>query len=79
MIDYSEFVLASIDRKKMLSKKRLEKVFKMFDKDGSGTISYKELKKMFGGKDSNIEDKVWKALLHQADKDGNEEVILLIE
>ena len=47
-IDYSEFITASIDRKKMLSKKRLEKIFKMFDKDGSGTISANELKAMFG-------------------------------
>lgn len=26
-IDYSEFIAASVDRKKMLSKKRLERVF----------------------------------------------------
>jgi len=47
-IEYSEFVAASIDRKKMLSKKRLERVFQMFDKDGSGMISANELKATFG-------------------------------
>lgn len=31
-IDYSEFVTASINRKKLLSKEKLEIVFKMFDK-----------------------------------------------
>ena len=48
-IDYSEFISASIDRKKMLSKKRLERIFKMFDKDCSGTISKDEIKQIFGG------------------------------
>ena len=61
-IDYSEFVAASIDRKKMLSKKKLEKVFKMFDTDGSGTISASELKAMFGA-NQNIDDAVWDTLL----------------
>jgi len=32
----------------MLNKKRLERVFSMFDKDGNGTISVDELKIMFG-------------------------------
>ena len=31
-IDYSEFVTASINRQKLLSKEKLEIVFKMFDK-----------------------------------------------
>ena len=31
-IDYSEFVTASINRQKLLSKDKLELVFKMFDK-----------------------------------------------
>ncbi len=47
-IDYSEFVSASIDRKKMLSKARLERIFKIFDKDGNGKISSQELKSVFG-------------------------------
>ena len=31
-IDYSEFVTASINRQKLLSKEKLDIVFKMFDK-----------------------------------------------
>lgn len=31
-IDYSEFVTASINRQKLLSKNKLDIVFKMFDK-----------------------------------------------
>ena len=47
-IDYSEFLAASICRKVMLSKQRLEKVFNMFDKDGSGSLSAEELTEVFG-------------------------------
>ena len=42
-IDYSEFVSASINRKKVLDKDRLKQVFGIFDKDGSGKLSIKEL------------------------------------
>ena len=31
-IDYTEFVMATMNRQKMLSKERLEAVFKLFDK-----------------------------------------------
>ena len=31
-IDYSEFVMATMDQKKLLSQDKLKKAFKMFDK-----------------------------------------------
>eukprot|EP00339_Tiarina_fusa_P021091 CAMPEP_0117036780 /NCGR_PEP_ID=MMETSP0472-20121206/26021_1 /TAXON_ID=693140 ORGANISM="Tiarina fusus, Strain LIS" /NCGR_SAMPLE_ID=MMETSP0472 /ASSEMBLY_ACC=CAM_ASM_000603 /LENGTH=36 /DNA_ID= /DNA_START= /DNA_END= /DNA_ORIENTATION= len=34
--------------------------FKMFDKDGSGSISIEELKSMFGGDENGIDDDMWK-------------------
>ncbi len=74
-IDYSEFVVASIDRKKMLSKEKLERIFKMFDNDGNGTISADELKTMFDAK-SDKNDQVWDELLKEADTDGNGEIDL---
>lgn len=35
-IDYKEFVAATIDKQKFLSKKRLADAFNIFDSDGSG-------------------------------------------
>ena len=44
--------------------------FKMFDKDGSGTLSIDEIKEMFnisGG----ISENVWKAMLSEVDDNGD--------
>jgi calcium-dependent protein kinase len=38
-IDYSEFVIASMNEKQLLTNEKLQAAFKMFDKDGSGSIS----------------------------------------
>ena len=39
--------MATLDRRKMLKKDRLEKVFKTFDKDGTGNIDAGEIKAIF--------------------------------
>ena len=56
-IDYTEFLRASIDSRKILSNENLKIAFKMFDKDSSGTISAAELKLVLQG-NMQIEDKV---------------------
>lgn len=57
-IDYSEWIVATIDKRKLLSHERLETAFNLFDKDSSGTISADEVKEVLGvGK--NIDEKVW--------------------
>ena len=38
-IDFTEFITATMDRKKVLSKERIEAAFRTFDKDGSGSIT----------------------------------------
>jgi calcium-dependent protein kinase len=43
-IDYSEWVVATINKHKLLSKEKLQAAFALFDKDGSGTISAEEVK-----------------------------------
>ena len=48
-IDYSEGVVATIDKKKLLTSDKLKAAFSLFDKDNSGTISTKELKEMLSG------------------------------
>ena len=46
-IDYTEFVMSAIEKKKLLSKETLKSAFKLFDKDGNGYISIGELRGFF--------------------------------
>jgi calcium-dependent protein kinase len=64
-IDYTEFLIAAMDRNRLLSKERLEAAFLAFDRDGSGAISSDELKEMLG--EENIEDGVWDLLINTVD------------
>ena len=51
-IEYSEFIVAALDEKNLMSEKRLKAAFDMFDKDQSGNISVDEIKKVLSfGKD----------------------------
>ena len=45
--DYSEFVLAAMDQRVILDKKKLESVFRKLDIDKSGTIEVNEISEMF--------------------------------
>ena len=75
-IDYSEFVVATINKKKLLSNEKLETAFNLFDKDGSGSISAFEIKEVLGvGK--NIEEKVWSEIITEVDANGDGEISFL--
>lgn len=47
-IDYSEFVIATMNEKQLLTTEKLAAAFKMFDKDASGLISTEEIKEVLG-------------------------------
>lgn len=76
-INYTEFVAAAIDKNKLLSDERINKCFKVFDKDRSGTITIDELKNIFHS-NNPIEENVWKELMDQIDLNGDG-VIEIIE
>jgi len=72
-IDYSEFVVAAMNEKNLVTNERLAAAFKMFDKDGSGIISSDEIKEVLGfGNDLTAEavDKIIK----EVDKNGDGEI-----
>lgn len=48
-IEYSEFLIANIDPKKLIREDRLREVFDMFDVDHSGAITVDEIKQILGG------------------------------
>jgi len=45
-IEYSEFVVATMNEKNLLNNNKLQTAFKMFDKDGGGSISIDEIKQV---------------------------------
>jgi len=72
-IDYSEFVVATINKRKLLSEEKLTAAFKLFDKDGSGSISAEEVKEVLGvGK--NIDEKIWNEIIVEVDGNGDGEI-----
>lgn len=69
-IDYSEFLMATMNEQQLMSKEKLKQAFKMFDKDGSGTISKEEIKEALGNLDEETADK----LMSEADEDDDGEI-----
>jgi len=69
-IDFTEFIVAAMNREKLLSQKKLEQAFHLFDQDNDGYITRAELANVMGGID--MDDEQWKKLVEEVDtnKDG---------
>ncbi|CAK91222.1 unnamed protein product (macronuclear) [Paramecium tetraurelia] len=48
-IEYTEFIVAFSEVQNLMAQEKLQQAFKLFDKDGNGTISKGELQEVFGG------------------------------
>ena len=72
-IDYSEFIMASAEKEKLLSKANLDNAFTLFDADGSGKISAAELREILGS-GSHMPETVWNELIREVDLDGDGEI-----
>ena len=72
-MDYTEFLKASIDQKKLLSQKNLERAFSLFDRDGSGTISTAEIRKVLVS-GSVVDESIWANILNEVDENGDGEI-----
>lgn len=73
-IDYTEFLAATMNRQKLLTKENLQEAFNTFDKDGNGMISSDEIKAVLGIK-GQVSDQ-WDNVIKEVDQDGNGEVDL---
>jgi calcium-dependent protein kinase len=65
--------MATINRKTLLQKQKLEKAFEMFDADNSGFISLNEIRGLLGQK-MGVDKEVWEQLLKEADQNGDGQV-----
>ena len=71
-ITFEEFLIASINKEKILTEKNLKMAFNVFDRDKSGGISHEELKYILGEYNPNAKEYLWKKMIEQIDlnKDG---------
>jgi Ca2+-binding EF-hand superfamily protein len=68
-----EWVVATINKEKLLSTEKLRAAFSLFDKDNSGSISGEEVKEILCS-GQKIDDKVWEEVIREVDSDGNGEI-----
>lgn len=75
-IEYSEWIVATTDKRKLLTNEKLETAFNLFDRDGGGSISANEIKEVLGvGK--SIDEKVWNDIIFEVDANGDGEISFL--
>jgi len=75
-VDYTEFIAATLEKKKYMREDRLWAAFKVFDIDGSGSISKAELHKILNGggiTDAETSRKL-DDLIAECDVDGDGEI-----
>ena len=72
-IDYTEFVMATINEKSYLTEQRLKMAFQMIDKDQSGSLSPEEIKE-FLCFDKSIDPKEVANMIAEADQNGDGEI-----
>ena len=70
MIDYNEFITATLDWQKHLSNELLQNAFMAYDTDNSGSISILEIKEFLGYAGAEINSE-WKIMFDNADIDGD--------
>ncbi|CAD8138169.1 unnamed protein product [Paramecium octaurelia] len=73
-IDYTEFVIAFAKKEQIMAQNKLEKAFKLFDKDGNGQISKQELQDIMGG--VQLSDNQWSNVFGELDLNGDGVVTL---
>ena len=78
-IDFTEFLTAAFDKRKLLSEENLRRAFDFFDRDGSGTISKSEIMASLCASDINIPQSVnsedfWGDLMASVDKNNDGEI-----
>ena len=72
-ITFSEFLVACINPKDIITEDRLKAAFNTFDVDHSGYISMDEIKQaLCAGK--NIDDKVWLSVVDEVDVNKDDEI-----
>lgn len=71
LINYSEFLAATLDIKKIVTDEKLMSIFKMFDIDNTGTITVKNMKTAFEKQGYNVSVSEIRKYINRYDADEN--------
>merc|ERR1712019_333647 len=73
VIDYTEFLAATLDKKYYMQESAVWDAFKVFDRNGDGKISQEELKQVLGDDavQGVVGESMMKQLLEENDADGD--------
>ena len=71
-IDYTEFVMATMNEKDLINAQKLHFAFRLFDKDQSGSLTIDEFKKALGIGDQY--DEVLQKMLYEIDENNDGEI-----
>ena len=72
-IDFGEWCTATINQVELLSEPNMLAAFKLFDKDGSGTIEAQEIAAILGHNISK-EQQVWEDVIAEVDVNGDGQI-----
>ena len=65
--------MAAINKKKVLTTGKLQKAFKMFDKNNDGFLEASEIREVLG-KDSKVNDSTWQKIIKDFDMNDDGKV-----
>jgi len=68
-INYSEFINVAVSNEKLLSDDKLEKAFRMFDRDGNNEVSVQEIKELLDAC-RQIDEKMVQRAIKDVDRVG---------
>jgi len=75
VIDYTEFLAATLDKKVYLAEDVCWQAFRVFDRDGDGKISKEEMQQVLGDDDvQNAAARDMAAIMQEIDKNGDGEI-----
>ncbi len=73
-LDYSEWQVATINKRSILQEEKLKGAFQLFDRDGSGSINAGEIKTILGVGKKFGSEKIWDDIINEVDANGDGEI-----
>lgn len=70
-IEFEEWCRATMNKRKTLSKKRLQVAYNFLDKDGNGKVDFDEIRVMFKNKGYTFTDQTFEEFIREVDLDGD--------